>query len=284
MASRLRTPSKFEIREPKETIDRLARFIRTQAELARAKQLIVGMSGGLDSSVTASLCAIAVGGSKVLGLSMPEKETVKSENIEDGQKVARQFRLRFEVIDITPFQDVARTMLNPDPSNRRIAWGNIKARLRATILYYKANVSDGLVIGTGDKSEVMLGYFTKYGDGACDVLPLGDVYKTSVKDIAKHLNLPRRVYTKTPSPELWPGQTAEKELGFGYDTIDQILWGLERWLSPKEIASELSLPISMVTRVRNRWLASEHKRRMPLTPKLGFRTIGMDLRLPYLSS
>src|SRR5207245_94707 len=90
MASRLRTPSKFEIREPKETIDRLARFIRTQAELARAKQLIVGMSGGLDSSVTASLCAIAVGGSKVLGLSMPEKETVKSENIEDGQKVRRR--------------------------------------------------------------------------------------------------------------------------------------------------------------------------------------------------
>ena len=284
MASRLRTPSKFEIREPKETIDRLARFIRTQAELARAKQLIVGMSGGLDSSVTASLCAIAVGGSKVLGLSMPEKETVKSENIEDGQKVARQFRLRFEVIDITPFQDVARAMLKPDPSTKRIAWGNIKARLRATILYYKANVSDGLVIGTGDKSEVMLGYFTKYGDGACDVLPLGDVYKTSVKDIAKHLSLPRRIYTKTPSPELWPGQTAEKELGFGYDTIDQILWGLERWLSPKEIASDLSLPISMVTRVRNRWLASEHKRRMPLTPKLGFRTIGMDLRLPYLSS
>src|SRR2546425_6679769 len=78
---------------------------------------------------------------------------------------------------------------------------------------------------------------------------------------------PRRIYTKTPSPELWPGQTAEKELGFGYDTIDQILWGLERWLSPKEIASDLSLPISMITRVRNRWLASEHKRRMPLTPK-----------------
>src|SRR2546422_11398735 len=172
MASRLRTPSKFEIREPKETIDRLARFIRTQAELARAKQLIVGMSGGLDSSVTASLCAIAVGGSKVLGLSMPEKETVKSENIEDGQKVARQFRLRFEVIDITPFQDVARAMLKPNPSTKRIAWGNIKARLRATILYYKANVSDGLVIGTGDKSEVMLGYFTKYGDGAWRCPPI----------------------------------------------------------------------------------------------------------------
>jgi len=284
MASRLRTPSKFEIREPKETIERLARFIRIQAELARAKQLVVGMSGGLDSSVTAALCAIAVGGSKVLGLSMPENETFKPGNIEDGRKVARQFRVRFEVIDITPFQDVARTMLNPDPSNRRIARGNIKARLRATILYYKANVSDGLVIGTGDKSEVMLGYFTKYGDGACDVLPLGDVYKTSVKDIAKHLNLPRRIYTKTPSPDLWPGQTAEKELGLSYDTIDQILWGLERWLNPKEIANDLSLPISMVTRVRNRWLASEHKRRMPLTPKLGFRTVGMDLRLPYLSS
>src|SRR5207245_10834452 len=145
-------------REPKETIDRLQLFIRIQAELARAKQLVVGMSGGLDSSVTAALCAIAVGGSKVLGLSMPENETFKPGNIEDGRKVARQFRVRFEVIDITPFQDVARTMLNPDPSNRRIAWGNIKTRLRATILYYKANVSDEHGNGTGIKSKLMLVY------------------------------------------------------------------------------------------------------------------------------
>lgn len=284
MATRLRISAKFEIRESKETIDRLARFIRAQAELARAKQLVVGMSGGLDSSVTAALCAFAVGGKKVLGLSMPEKETFKPENVEDARKVARRFHVRFEVIDITPFQDVAKTILKPDPSSRQIAWGNIKARLRATILYYKANISGGLVVGTGDKSEAMLGYFTKYGDGACDLLPLGDLYKTSVKGLAKHLDLPPRIYTKAPSPELWPGQTAEKELGLDYDVIDQILWGLERWLSPKEIASELSLPVSIVARVRKRWLAGEHKRRTPLIPKLGFRTVGMDLRLPYLSS
>jgi NAD+ synthase len=284
MATRLRALDKFDIREPKETIDRLARFIQTQAELARAKHLIVGMSGGLDSSVTAALCAIAVGGNKVLGLCMPEKETLNPENIEDARRVARQFKLRFELIDITPFQNIAKTALKPDPSSRRIAWGNIKARIRATILYYKANISGGLVVGTGDKSESMLGYFTKYGDGACDMLPLGDVYKTSVRDLAKHLNLPRRIYTKMPSPELWPGQTAEKELGLSYDTIDQILWALERWLSPKEIATELSLPMSVVSRVSDRWLASEHKRRIPLTSKIGFRTVGMDLRLPYVSS
>ncbi len=125
---------------------------------------------------------------------------------------------------------------------------------------------------------------TKYGDGACDILPLGDVYKTSVRDLARNLSLPRRVYAKMPSPELWPGQTAGKELGLGYDTIDQILRGLERWLSPREIASELSLPMSVVSRVRSRWLASEHKRRMPLTPKIGFRTVGMDFRLPNVSN
>jgi NAD+ synthase len=242
------------------------------------------MSGGLDSSVTAALCAIAVGGNKVLGLCMPEKETLSPANIEDARRVARQFKLRLELIDITPFQNVAKTTLKPDPPKRRIVWGNIKARIRATILYYKANISSGLVVGTGDKSEEMLGYFTKYGDGACDILPLGDVYKTSVRDLAKHLDLPRRIYIKRPSPELWPGQTAEKELGLSYDKIDQILWGLERWLSSKEIASELSLPIGVVSRVRSRWLANEHKRRMPLTPKIGFRTVGMDLRLPYVSS
>ena len=149
------------------------------------------------------------------------------------------------------------------------------------LLYYLANENRGLVVGTGDKSELMLGYFTKFGDGACDIQPLADLYKTSVRDLARHLGLPKRVYSKPASPELWPGQTAEKELGLSYEKLDQMLWGLERWVSPADIAAEIGVPVALVRKIRDRWLCSEHKRRPPLALKIGYRTAGADLRLPY---
>jgi NAD+ synthase len=150
------------------------------------------------------------------------------------------------------------------------------------VLYYFANTERGLVVGTGDKSEIMLGYFTKFGDGACDILPLADLYKTSVRNLARHLGIPERIRVKASSPELWPGQTAERELGLSYEKLDRILWGLERWMIPEEIARETGLKLALVRKVRERWLKSEHKRRPPLAMKLGYRTAGDDLRLPRL--
>ena len=271
----------FAIREPEETVSRLERFLSTHLEEAGARCLVVGMSGGLDSSVAAALCARALGGRRVLGLGLPEKETRNPRGLEDARLVASKYRIRFKIIDITLVVETSRNVLSAKVA-RGIPWGNVKARLRAMVLYYFANAERGLVVGTGDKSEIMLGYFTKFGDGACDILPLADLYKTSVRNLARHLGIPERIRVKASSPELWPGQTAERELGLSYEKLDRILWGLERWMLPEEIVRETGLKLTLVRKVRERWLKSEHKRRPPLALKLGYRTAGDDLRLPRL--
>jgi NAD+ synthase len=272
----------FSLGDADETVDRIVRFLRTHTERTAARHLVVGMSGGLDSSVTAALCSKAVGGNRTLGFCLPEAETRNPKNVKEAEEVARKFGIRFKSLDITPLLQAASSLLHP--SKRRedvVPYGNLKARLRAIILYYYANTNRGLVVGTGDKSEIMLGYFTKHGDGACDLQPIADLYKSTVRDLAKHLRLPRRVYSQPSSPELWPGQTAEAELGLPYDHLDPILWRLERWISPDEISDELQIPLRTVEKVRSRWLLSEHKRRPALALKLGFRTAGQDLRIPY---
>jgi NAD+ synthase len=271
----------FAIREPEETVSRLERFLSTHVEETGARCLVVGMSGGLDSSVAAALCARAVGGQQVLGISLPERETKNVRGLEDARLVASKHRIRFKIIDITQIVEASRTTLSAKMA-RGTPWGNVKARLRAMAVYYFANTKHGLVVGTGDKSEIMLGYFTKFGDGACDLLPLADLYKTSVRNLARHLGIPERIRVKASSPELWPGQTAEKELGLSYEKLDRILWGLERWMTPEEIVRETGLKLALVRKVRERWLKSEHKRRPPLALKLGYRTAGDDLRLPRL--
>jgi len=271
----------FAIREPEETVSRLERFLTTHLEEAGARCLVVGMSGGLDSSVAAALCARALGGRRVLGIGLPEKETRNDTALEDARLVASKYRIRFKIIDITSIVETSHKILGAKRAGG-IPWGNVKARLRAMVLYYFANTERGLVVGTGDKSEIMLGYFTKFGDGACDILPLADLYKTSVRSLARHLGIPERIRVKASSPELWPGQTAERELGLSYEKLDRILWGLERWMIPEEIVRETGLKLALVRKVRERWLNSEHKRRPPLAMKLGYRTAGDDLRLPRL--
>ena len=272
----------FSVGDPDETVGRIVRFLRTHSERVGAKHLVVGMSGGLDSSVTAALCSKAIGGRRTLGYCLPESETRNPRSIEDAEEVAKKFGITFKVLDITDLSQRASGLLHPSRKNENIIpFGNLKARLRAMILYYYANISRGLVVGTGDNSEIMLGYFTKYGDGACDIQPIADLYKTSVRDLAGHLGVPRRIFSKPSSPELWPGQLAEDELELPYSKLDSILWRLERWMSPNEISDELKIPLRTVEKIRDRWLRSEHKRRPPLAIKLGFRTAGQDLRIPY---
>jgi NAD+ synthase len=272
----------FSLGDADKTVDRIVRFLRTHSERIGARHLVVGMSGGLDSSVTAALCAKALGGKRTLGLCLPEAETRSLRSIQDAREIAKKFGIRFMTLDMTSLVQAASDLLHPSKKKDNvIPYGNLKARLRAIILYYYANTSKGLVVGTGDKSEIMLGYFTKYGDGACDIQPIADLYKSSVRDLAIHLGLPRRIFSKPSSPELWPGQIAEDELGLPYNKLDSILWRLERWMPPKEISEELGIPLRVVARVRGRWLQSEHKRRPPLVFKLGFRTAGQDLRIPY---
>jgi NAD+ synthase len=130
----------------------------------------------------------------------------------------------------------------------------------------------------------MMGYFTKWGDVAADISPLMDLYKTQVRQLAAYIGLPKEIIAKPPSPQLWPGQTAENELGVKYEALDLILLGLENFMSPEDIAQQLELPTKLVQNIKDMWLAREHKRRLPLTIKLEYRTVGADFRLPYTRS
>jgi NAD+ synthase len=137
-----------------------------------------------------------------------------------------------------------------------------------------------MVCGTSDKSETMMGYCTKWGDAAADIAPIIDLYKTQVRKLAVHLGIPKEIALKPATPALWPDQLAESELEINYKTLDLILFGMERFMNTEEIAEQVGIEQATVDRVKARWLANEHKRRMPLSPKLGFRTVGNDFRLP----
>ena len=158
--------------------------------------------------------------------------------------------------------------------------GNVKARTRMIMLYYYANKLNRIVCGSSDKSETMMGYFTKWGDAAADISPIMDLYKTQVRKLAEHLGVPSILAAKASTPALWPNQLAETELGIKYETLDLILFGLERFMIVEDIAEQLQLESKLVNKVKNRWLSAEHKRRVLLAPKLGFRTVGTDFRLP----
>jgi NAD+ synthase len=268
------------LHEAEEATGRIVRFLRTHTARIGARYLVVGMSGGLDSSVAAVLCSMAVGGRRTLAFCLTESDTFNPSNLQDAKEIARKHSIRFKMLDITELVKTATKLVDASRNRGNIPIGNVKARLRSMILYYYANTRNGIVVGTGDKSEIMLGYFTKYGDGASDIQPLADMYKTTLRGLAKHLRLPAGIYSKPSSPDLWSGQTAEGELGLSYDKLDMILWGLERWIPSADISRDLSIPLKTVEGVRKRWLRAEHKRRPPIPMKLGYRTSGQDLRIP----
>jgi NAD+ synthase len=260
---------------------RLKRFIKDYVQKTKAKGIVLALSGGIDSSTTTALSALAIGGQKVLALSMPEKETYNSLDIKHTEKLAEKFHFNLETIDITKILNAyCRSIPAFDP-NDLVSKGNIKARVRSICVYYYANHQNRIVVGPSDKSETMLGYFTKWGDVAADISPLMDLYKTQVRQLAAHIGVPTEIVEKPSSPQLWHGQLAETELGMKYETLDLILLGLENFMMPEEIAEQLHLSLKQVETIKARWLSNEHKRRAPLTMKMGYRTTGMDFRLPY---
>jgi NAD+ synthase len=259
---------------------RIRRFIKEYVENAGAEGIVLGMSGGIDSNTIAALSSLAIGGDRVIGLMLPEKETVSSKDIEDAKSVAEKFGLKTQLCDITTVLERFYKAIPIFDQADRLCKGNIKARTRMIYLYYYANKLNRIVCGSSDKSETMMGYFTKWGDLAADISPIMDLYKTQVRKLAEHLGFPAELAAKPSTPALWPNQLAETELGIKYETLDLILYGIERFMSTEEIAQQLSIEKTLVEKVKNRWLAIEHKRRMPLTPKIEFRTVGTDFRLP----
>ena len=261
--------------------DRIKRFIKDYVKKCGSSGVVLGVSGGLDSSTTAALASLSLGSNKVLGIMMPEEETYNVTEVEHAKLVAKKFRFDLQIIDISPTLRAYYKSLPIYEAADRLSRGNLKARVRMVYLYYYANKLNRLVCGSSDKSETMMGYFTKWGDVAADISPLMDLYKTQVRQLALHLGVPKEIVAKPPTPALWVGQLAEEELGVKYETLDMILYGLEHFMKPEEIAEQLDLTIKFVSEIRKRWLAAEHKRRLPLTTKLGYRTVGADFRLPY---
>jgi len=266
------------------TATRLKRFIKDFIQKTKTKGIVIGLSGGIDSATASAIAALAISGHKVTALNMPEKETYNKIDIKHANIVAKKFGFKIETIDITPILEAYYKALPIYNQHDKLSNGNLKARTRMTCLYYYANHLNNIVCGSSDKSESMMGYFTKWGDVAADISPLMDLYKTQVRQLAAYIGIPHEIIEKPSTPQLWPGQLAEEELGVQYETLDLILLGLENFMSPEEIADQLKLPIKRVRDIRSRWLTREHKRRPPLTLKQEYRTIGTDFRLPYTPS
>jgi NAD+ synthase len=211
---------------------------------------------------------------------LPEKETRNPRDIRHARLVAKRFGLKTEIIDVTSTLAAIYSSTPAFEPADKLSKGNIKARTRMIYIYYYANRLNMLVCGSSDKSETMMGYFTKWGDVASDISPIMDQYKTQVRKLAQHMRVPKEIVTKPPSPGLWPGQLAEDELGLKYEQLDLVLYGLEHFMRSEEIADHLHVKRQLVEKIKSRWLSTEHKRRMLLTAKLEYRTVGTDFRLP----
>ncbi|MDO8682567.1 MAG: NAD(+) synthase [Armatimonadota bacterium] len=227
---------------------RVSLWIRNQVDAAKADGLVFGMSGGIDSSVAAALAKMAVG-RKALGLILPCHSNPESE--QHARLVARKFSIDTVTVDLTTIYDDLVTQL---PDGEGMAIVNIRPRLRMTVLYYYGNLYNKLVLGTSNKSEMMVGYFTKWGDGGADLQPMGGLFKAQIRQLAKDLDMPKEILNKPPTADLWAGQTDEQELGLTYEELDVILAGIE--------AGKIgSFDPDKVKKVKN-WISqTDHKRK-----------------------
>jgi len=255
----------------------ITEFISNYVNNAGAKGVVVGLSGGIDSAVVALLCKKALGNEKVHCLFLPETTTPERDK-EDYEILVKKFELNSKVKDISHLVKEVEKSSVISPDERTLA--NIKARLRMILLFEYANMTRSLVCGTSNKSELLIGYFTKYGDGGADIQPIGDLYKTQVLKLAHYLEIPEEIISKPPTAGLWFGQTDEKEIGISYNILDQILYGLELKLPLSKIAESIPTTMENVRKIKNLRIKTQHKRRTPLIPKIGIRTVGLDWRSP----
>jgi NAD+ synthase len=257
-------------------IDILTRFLVNEVRKAGFERGVIGLSGGIDSSVSAFLAARALGPDNVLGVLMPYK-TSSPASVADARTVVEQLGIHSREIPITPMADAYFAMQGEMSNLRR---GNVMARLRMIVLYDQSEVFHGLVIGTSNKTELLLGYGTLYGDTASAINPLGDLYKTQVRQIAAALGVPEAIQRKAPSADLWINQTDESELGFTYEQVDRLLFYLVDERYSIEDCVALGFERSFVEQVARRIQRTQFKRRMPVIAKVSQRTIDRDFRYP----
>lgn len=251
------------------TVERkLTSFVEKKVENAGATGAVVGLSGGIDSSVVVSICAKALGGNRVIGVSMPEGDLTDPHDVADARDVANKFGVTFKVVDIAPALLGIRQNLAEYNAAAQLPAANMRPRVRMVILYYYANLFNKLVIGCGNRSELRSGYFTKYGDGGADLHLVGCLYKTQVKQLASHLGLPKHVINKVSSAGLWRGQTDEGELGISYEKLDMVYAGLDIGLKPAAIAKAAGVDVEKVRYFIKRERTVSHKLTMPEIPKI----------------
>ncbi len=252
------------------TISEITDFIQGYIEESGVNGVVIGVSGGIDSSVALALAVKALGKDRVTALILPDRRTTPKQDVDDALTLAKLFDVKHYLINIDEIVDTYSVLPFFDLEDN-IATGNLRARIRMNILYYYANRFSYLVLGTGDRSEILIGYFTKYGDGAVDLLPLACLYKTQVRHIAHWLGIPERIIKKPSSPRLWPGHLAEKELGMKYEDIDLILYGLfDLGLTKEELSEVTGISTELIERVITLHRRSRHKRGFPPYPRLSW--------------
>ncbi len=253
----------------------LVLFIRDETAKARLSRAVVGVSGGVDSAVSAGLASEALGPANVLGLFTPYRAS-SEESRRHARLLAERFGFALEEVPITAQID---DYFAERPNVDRIRIGNKMARERKSIEYDRS-WPDGLVIGTSNKTELLLGYGTQFGDMACAINPIGDLYKTQVRELALHVGIPEEIVRKPPTAELWAGQTDEGELGFTYADADLILYHMvDRRLRPSELVAA-GFDAELVAKIREMIRRSHYKRVMPLIAKVSLRTVGHDFLYP----
>jgi len=254
----------------------LTGFIREETRRTGRSRIVVGLSGGVDSAVAAALAVRSLGPRNVVAVLMPYRLSHPSSR-RDAESLVRKLGMRHETVDISPMVD---PYFERFPGADRIRRGNRMARERMIVLFDRSAVHDALVLGTSNKTELLLGYGTLFGDMASALNPIGDLYKTQVRQMASHLGVPAGIRRKAPSADLWAGQTDEGELGATYDVVDRILFLLfdERW--DEEEIVEAGFDRALVARLRLTVMRSQFKRRPPIIAKISGRTVGVDFRYP----
>ncbi len=254
----------------------IAQFIRGQLRQAGFERAVVGLSGGIDSGLVAYLTAEAIGAERLLCVLMPYRTSSPASRA-DAEEVVRRIGAASEVVDISPMVD---GFFGDDPDVTPLRRGNFAARQRMAVLYDRSVTWSGLVVGTGNKTESLIGYTTVFGDAACAFNPIGDLYKSQVRQVAAAIGVPEAIIRKAPSADLWPGQTDEDEAGFSYPQLDRLLyWRIDKRRSVDEVVA-LGFDRALVERVDRMVAGAEFKRQVPPIAKLGPRTAGVDYLYP----
>ena len=254
----------------------IAEFIRGQLRQAGFERAVLGLSGGIDSALVAFLTAEAIGADKLLCVMMPYRTSAAASR-GDAEEVIRRLGCASELVDISPMVD---GFYGPDTDASSLRRGNFMARMRMAVLYDRSVTWGGLVVGTGNKTESLIGYTTIFGDSACAFNPVGDLYKSQVRQLAAAIGVPAEIIAKAPSADLWPGQTDEIEGGFSYPELDRLLfWRIDKRRSIDEVVA-LGFAPELVERIDRMVAGAEFKRQVPPIAKLGPRTAGVDYLYP----